>query len=70
MSLIPIGAKKRNLRLKHIDCGNTLTVGELMYWFKQEKIHEDSPLVLKIGSKNFCLIDFEIIQNKPVLIGR
>lgn len=59
--------KKKNLRLRDVNWGNALTVGELKS-FLQGKL-DDDPVVLKCGCKNYRLNSWDLLNGKLILHG-
>jgi hypothetical protein len=61
------------MKLKNIDVGNCLTVGELYYSIMgdvERFERADIPVVLKCGGRNHTLSCIKLIGGKLVLIGR
>jgi len=55
----------KSLRLKNIDVGDTLTVGELSLDLKEEG--EKTPIVIKVGNKNYRLVGWYFENSKLIL---
>ena len=60
--------KRKQLRIKNVNSAFCLTAGEVRNWLTT--VQDDQPIIIKCNNKNFRLADVQIIQNKPVLIGR
>lgn len=60
--------KKKQLRIRNVDVSFCLTAGEIRSWLGT--LPADQPIILKCNNKNYRLAGCEVIQNKPVLIGR
>ena len=70
--------KKKTLRLRDLNVGNCLTVGELQHavdgWVHSPSTCNDNGdleavVVIKIGRKNFSLSGFGIVDKKFVIYG-
>lgn len=58
---------KKSIRLRDVSVSDTFSYGEIA---RQRDVFEDTPVVVKLGNKNFRLVSDKVVGRVLVLIAK